>query len=160
VSAARDIGEPRRLAELATAVRESSLKRLRAVPAGAEQWRPTSGAMSFADLAQHLLDADDWLRRKLDDPSITGMKGEAGCSAVATRADFEALVERLAASGRRRAARLAALGADELEERIDDDRFGGEVSRWWVIVRGNLDHEAHHRGQLATYLRLVAVERK
>jgi uncharacterized damage-inducible protein DinB len=36
-----------------------------------------------------------------------------------------------------------------------DDRFGGEVTLWWTIVRGNLEHEAHHRGQIAVYLRIV-----
>ena len=38
---------------------------------------------------------------------------------------------------------------------MPDDRFGGDVSLWWVVVRGNLDHEAHHRGQLATLLRII-----
>jgi uncharacterized damage-inducible protein DinB len=28
-----------------------------------------------------------------------------------------------------------------------------EVTIWWIIVRGNLDHETHHRGQLSVYLK-------
>ena len=29
---------------------------------------------------------------------------------------------------------------------------------WWIIVRGNLDHETHHRGQIAAYLRMLDVK--
>jgi uncharacterized damage-inducible protein DinB len=49
---------------------------------------------------------------------------------------------------------LETFSSDQLEEKIPDDRFGGEVTKWWVIVRGTIDHEIHHRGQLATYLRM------
>jgi uncharacterized damage-inducible protein DinB len=38
---------------------------------------------------------------------------------------------------------------------VFDDRFGCQVSVWWVIVRGNLEHEAQHRGQVASYLRIL-----
>ena len=26
---------------------------------------------------------------------------------------------------------------------------------WWLILRANLDHEIHHRGALAVYLRVL-----
>ena len=37
---------------------------------------------------------------------------------------------------------------------IPDERFGGNVSVWWILLRGNLDHEIHTRGQIALYLTL------
>jgi uncharacterized damage-inducible protein DinB len=37
-----------------------------------------------------------------------------------------------------------------------DSRFG-EVTVWWVIVRGNLDHEIHHRGFIGAYLKMLGV---
>ena len=39
-------------------------------------------------------------------------------------------------------------------ERLQLIPAGQEVSVWWIIVRGNLDHEIHHRGQLS-YLRAI-----
>lgn len=36
-----------------------------------------------------------------------------------------------------------------------DQRFGGEVSVWWIVMRGNLEHESHHRGQVAAYVRAL-----
>lgn len=111
--------------------------------------------MSIADLAQHLADTDEWLFEKLRNPAIKGIKGTSGSKIVANRDEFERLIDRLSELGAQRSAVIAALSDEELARPIHDDRFAGEVSVWWVIVRGNLDHESHHRGQLAVYLRLV-----
>jgi uncharacterized damage-inducible protein DinB len=150
------VTEGARLAELARAVRESTLTRLARVPHGAEFWRPTPGALSFGDVAHHLMRADEWLFAKFSDPGLAGMVASAGEAGEPTRAEFQQLIDRLQHLGEERAARLEAMSDRALAERWVDDRFGGEVTVWWTIVRGNLDHEAHHRGQLAVYLRLFA----
>ncbi len=125
------------------------------MPEGLENWRPVPLAMSFADLTHHIAEADRWLFKKLESPELLPMLGEAGEGAVADRAQFLALVQDLADLGRRRSALLRGLDAAALDRRLPDARFGGEVSVWWIVVRGNLDHEAHHRGQLASYLRQI-----
>lgn len=150
--------ETQNLAAFARAVRESSLKRLRLVPAGRENWRPAPEAMSFADLAHHLIDADEWLFRKLAERALEPMVGRAGEAGEATRDRYMEMLARLEQTGRQRADLIAGLSAEQLAEPIFDRRFGGEVTVWWVIVRGNLDHEVHHRGQIATYLRMAGEE--
>src|SRR3989304_3624847 len=55
--------EGARLAAFSMAVRESTLKRARAVPDGFENWRIDDEGMSFADQVRHLIDADRWLFR-------------------------------------------------------------------------------------------------
>lgn len=142
--------EPARLAELARAVRESTLKRLERVPEGAEGWRPHPGAMSFADHAQHLLDCDAYLRRVVEEGPAPPEEGGAGLA----RAGFDALVRGLRESGDARARWIEAMEAAALARRIRDGRFG-ETTVWWVIARGCLDHETHHRGQIALCLRLL-----
>ncbi|MFH2057165.1 MAG: DinB family protein, partial [bacterium] len=112
-------------------------------------------AMSFADLAQHLLDADSWMARKLEDHSLASITGSAGSASPESRADYERMLNVLEQSGRQRSELIAALSAAQLRQKIPDDRFGGTVSVWWVIVRGNLDHEIHHRGQIAAWLPLA-----
>ncbi len=146
----------RRLAELSRAVRDSSLKRLRQVPPGRENRRLSPNALSFAEIAQHLVDADEWLFRKLEEPSLEPMTARAGSVHISERREYEAILAELVASGERRARLLDELSEEELERRIVDRRFGGEVSVWWIVVRGNLDHEIHHRGQLAACLRVLA----
>ena len=147
--------ESQRLAAFARAVRESTLKRLRRVPPGQENWRITPDAMSFADQAQHLIDTDEWLFKKLAIKTLDPILGEAGTVTVADRAEYEVLLDALARSGARRNALLESLTAEQFDETIYDARFDGEVSAWWIIVRGNLDHEIHHRGQIIAYLRAL-----
>jgi uncharacterized damage-inducible protein DinB len=150
--------ESARLSEFSLAVRESTLKRLRLVPSGQEVWRPTPEAMSIADLACHLIEADRWLFLKLQSPKLDPVKGEAGVAKVADREPYLALLEELRSIGKHRAALLADLTEDDLNRRIYDARYHAEVTVWWVVVRGNLDHEAHHRGQIAAYLRVMGIQ--
>jgi uncharacterized damage-inducible protein DinB len=147
--------ESLRLSQLSIAVRESTLRRLVLVPDGFENWRPTEASLSFADIAQHLIDADNWLFQKLRIPELPSMQGLANRLDVHNRAVFDSLIEELYKIGERRKVLIENLTADVLSRRIFDDRFGSEVEVWWIIVRGNLDHETHHRGQVAVYLRIV-----
>jgi uncharacterized damage-inducible protein DinB len=149
--------ESMRLALWSTAVRESTLKRLRLVPSLKEEWRPVPGAMSFSDIAQHVLDADLWLFRKLELRTLRPIHGSAGTVHISTRQDYLDILDRLKQTGTQRTGLIQGLRHEQLDERIWDERFGGEVSVWWVIVRGNLDHETHHRGQLAAYLRVAQI---
>ncbi len=151
--------EPERLADLSRAVRDSSLKRLRAVPEGREDWRPVPAAMSFADVAQHLIDCDKWLSAKLKNPDLTSITGHIGTASISGRGQYESILKDLEHTGNQRATMLMRITDEDLARTISDDRFGREVSIWWLIVRGNLDHEIHHRGQIATYLRVLGIGR-
>ncbi len=147
--------ESLRLAQLSDAVRESTITRMLQVPAGFENWRPTEVSLSFADIAQHLVDADNWFFQKLQTPELPSMKGRACSVHLPDRAAWDDLIKKLSDVGKHRRSLIESLSGSDLSRRIFDDRFGGEVEIWWVIVRGNLDHETHHRGQLAAYLRLA-----
>lgn len=148
--------EGRRLSEFSAAVRESTLKRLRLVPEGYENWRMSLESMSFADVAQHLIDADDWLFKMLELKNLKPMVGEPGLVEVSDRSQYLSLLEGLAQTGARRSEMLKNTTESQLSEMIFDGRFGREVSVWWIVVRGNLDHEIHHRGQIAAYLRALS----
>jgi len=147
--------ESEQLAAFAAAVRDSTLKRLRRVPPGWESWRPAIGAMSSADIARHLLDADAWLARQLAEGGQSPLAGPTRPPAAGVGPApeaYERLLHDLEVAGQRRCDLLRSFTPESLQGRIRDDRFGGEVSAWWVIVRGNLDHEIHHRGQIASGL--------
>jgi uncharacterized damage-inducible protein DinB len=141
--------ETGRLADLSDAVRESSLERLRRVPRGKENWRPDQGAMSFADLAQHLLDCDAHLKRSLEEGPQPAEHGGVGIARPEDREEYDALVDALELSGAER--RELIEGIEDLDRAVFDERFG-ETTAWWVVARGTLDHEIHHRGQIAAYM--------
>ena len=50
--------EAHRLAEFAKLVRQSTMKRLKQVARGDEEWRPWPDTLSFVDVLKHLGDAD------------------------------------------------------------------------------------------------------
>ena len=54
---------------------------------------------------------------------------------------------------------IDSLDKEKMESKIYDDRFNDEVSIEWIILRGNIDHEIHHRGQIAVYLRVLKDEK-
>jgi len=146
------------LAEFSNAVRISTITRLRLIPVGKENWRFSPGSMSSADIAYHLIETDDWLFKKIELKNLKSIKGNSGTVEINTRNDYLKLIEKLNNSGEKRAGFILSLDDKVFQEKIYDDRFGKEVSVWWIIVRGNLDHEIHHRGQLSTYQRAIETQ--
>jgi uncharacterized damage-inducible protein DinB len=153
-----NVTEGERLAEFSLTVRESTLKRLELIPSGAENWKPTKDSMSLADLAQHIIDADKWLFEMLKKKNLSPIQGKAGLIEIKKPEEFAQLLNELKTIGERRKKLFESLADAQLKEMIYDQRFGGEVSAWWVIVRGNLDHEIHHRGQISVYLKMLKAE--
>lgn len=146
------------LVEFSNAVRISTISRLQLIPAGKENWRISPGAMSSADIAYHLIQTDDWLFKKIELKDLESIKGDTGAVEIKTRNNYLELIEELNNSGKKRVGFILSLDDKVFQEKIYDDRFGKEVSVWWIIVRGNLDHEIHHRGQLSTYLRAIETQ--
>ncbi len=145
--------EGRRLAAFSAAVRESTLKRLRAVPEGRELFRVDAASMSFADLALHLLEADARLFRRIHDVKIPPPVRTRPRFRARSRNAYLALLERLTRSGARRRRFIERLTRADLA-RIRDDPYYGRASGWWYLLRSCLDHEIHHRGQIPLMLRL------
>jgi uncharacterized damage-inducible protein DinB len=149
--------EQQNLAEFSLAVRESSLKRLRAVPAGMENWRITPESMSIADLAEHLIRADEWLLQKISNPDTKIITGNPGEVTIMHRQQYDCLLTKLVETGQKRAELLRNMTDEELARRIPDDHYGAGIDStvWWILIRANLDHEIHHRGALSVYLRVL-----
>jgi len=146
------ISESEKLAEFATAVRNSTIKRLKQVPSGKENWRITPDGMSIAEIAYHLIEADEWLTKKIENKDLEPIQGKTGTVKI----EFLELIDRLLQSGEKRNSFIRKLDESKLQSTIFDKRFGKKVTIWWIIVRGNLDHEVHHRGQLSAYLKLLS----
>lgn len=125
------------------------------IPAGKENWRISPGAMSSANIAYHLIQTDNWLLKKIKLKDLESIKGDTGTVEIKTRNNYLKLIEELNNSGKKRAGFIQSLDDKVFQEKIYDDRFGKEVSVWWIIVRGNPDHEIHHRGQISAYLRAI-----
>jgi uncharacterized damage-inducible protein DinB len=140
-----------RLALFAETVRESTFKRIRQVRHGDEEWRPQPGALSFVDIVKHLVEADVWILRYLSGssgPRAVIAPGDAGAR------EWPALTSELARLGQERTRAIAAMTEEDLGREVIESQVLGRTNFWWLIVRGSLDHEIHHRGALQLALRL------
>jgi uncharacterized damage-inducible protein DinB len=151
------IPESKRLADFSEMVRESTLKRLKAVPPGQENWRLRPDSLSFADLGRHLIDADSWLIQALQSGKFIHAQAEPGMKVIVDRAEYDGLIRQLEESQAARRELIGGLSEEELERTVEDPKFG-KITVWWMVVRGNLDHEIHHRGQIAVYLKSACLE--
>lgn len=113
-------------------------------------WRPTPEAMTCAQQLLHIVQNEDfherglfggeWDRELLRFPSPMPSK--------------EALGDYFAEVRRRMRARLAALTPADLDAPIEHPNAPPGLNlRWWLTFL--LEHEVHHKGQLAVYFRLM-----
>jgi len=143
------------LIEFCMSVRESTIKRLEIVPEGYENWKVSSGALSFAEIANHLIDCDNWLFEKIKNPNIKSIQTETSIIKYCDRDLYKKLINNLKELREIKVDFINSFDEDKLNTKIFDDRFNSEVSIAWVILRGNIDHEIHHRGQISAYLRVL-----
>ena len=149
------MNETDKIIDLANTVRESTLKRLALVPEGFEEWRIAEDKMSIADIVQHLTDCDYWMIEKLRNTGLKAIDGVVNAVQIKSRNDFELLIENLRASQKNKIEFISILSPSDLNIKMFDDRFDKDVSIWWIIMRGSIDHEIHHRGQLSAYLQMI-----
>ena len=143
------------LIDYCKAVRDSTLTRLKIVPEGYENWSISENSLSFAEISSHLIDTDEWLIKKIKNPTIKSIIAKKGSLKDCNREEFNDLIIGLEECLDRKIKLINSLDNVKIKSKIYDDRFNDDVSIEWIILRGNIDHEIHHRGQIAAYLRVL-----
>jgi len=83
------------LVDFCRAVRSSTIKRLKAVPEGYENWRISKNSLSLAEIAQHLIDSDDWTINKIKNPTIKSILAKEGSIEDCSTEEFYSLISAL-----------------------------------------------------------------
>jgi len=109
--------------------------------------------MSFADLAQHVMDSDRWLLHVLTGTRPGDAAGKSGLARPKNYVEYLHLLEELRDSGGRRKTTLESMTDEQVNGLIPDQSLG-KVSVWWAVL-ANIGHEAHHGGQVSVYLRMI-----
>jgi uncharacterized damage-inducible protein DinB len=143
------------LIEFCKSVRSSTIKRLELVPKGFENWKIGSGSLSFAEIAKHIIDLDNWLFEKVKNPNIKSIETETAIIKNCNNKEYKELIVNLKKILEKKIELIYRLDENKLREKMYDDAYDSEVSLVWLILRRNIDHEIHHRGQIATYLRVL-----
>ncbi len=114
------------LTKFSIAVRESTLKRFRTVPIGSEDWRVDNDSMSFADIAQHIIDCDIVLIESFNTKKIGSNLGKAHTAATDKYNVLKGLIERLEQTKNKRAVFIEGLNQKALSDIITANRKDGE----------------------------------
>lgn len=148
------------LTDFCRAVRGSTIKRLELVPEGYENWKISSDALGFAEIAKHIIDLDNWLFEKIKNPDIESIETETATMENCSRKEYEDLIIELKEILEKKINLINTFDENKLKEKMYDDAYDTDVSLAWLILRRNIDHEIHHRGQIATYLKVLKDKNK
>lgn len=144
-----NIGE---FAEYYANVRRRTMKYVRSIPPNQLEWSPDAGEYACRDIVRHI-EAAEKMYMTLLTTSRWRYPGHAGAEQL-TLPDLIAQMES------RHADALATLRACsnpvlyEMRPSFVDDAPSVKVWRWLMAM---VEHEVHHRSQLATYLHLLGI---
>ena len=127
------------------------------IPADKLTWAPEAKALTLGQILRHLAQSEAgmldvvragkwWYLDERVGPPLTSYVGAA--------ADKDAEIQRLEDAHAATIAFLRDAPEDVLEREHRYERLG-RVLKGWQVILGLAEHEAHHRGQIATYLRLL-----
>jgi uncharacterized damage-inducible protein DinB len=132
-------------------VRGRTLRVARCIPADRLEWRPAPDAFSFGDLLRHLAGIERWMFAE----NIAGRPASYAGHGPELAEGLEAVLAYLDRLHAESMAIFAGLTEADLARRVITP--AGVPITAWKWLRSMVEHEAHHRGQIYTMLRLIGV---
>jgi uncharacterized damage-inducible protein DinB len=132
-------------------IRRRTLKYLQAIPEDSGNWAPKAGEFTYIDLIHHLAAAEamfigvavngEWRYAKPPEPA---------------RASLEAALVHLTENHAQAINQLRGLADAELDQ--PRPTLEGPPVKAWRLLMAMVEHETHHRSQVAVHLSLMGVE--
>ncbi len=132
-------------------IRRRTLNFIQAVPVDKLEWSPAPGEFTFGDLIRHLTAAESMFVGA----AVHGRWKYAG-HAQHGRQELADLIASMNARHSEAMATLGGLADDELSNHRPS--LDGPPVRVWRLLMAMIEHEIHHRSQLAMYLTLNHVK--
>ena len=132
-------------------VRRRTINFIRAVPPDQVDWSPKEGELTCGDIIRHLAATE----KMYVDLVVEGRWGYAG-HGRSLAADWDEVVAYLEEGHNETISRLRALDDGQLNR--PRPSLGGHPLKVWRWLMLMVEHEVHHRSQLAVYLTLMGVE--
>jgi uncharacterized damage-inducible protein DinB len=124
---------------------------IRAVPSDRIDWAPKEGEFSCGDIVRHLAAAE----KMFGGAAVKGHWAYSGHDRSLAGSLDEATVHLEACHSE---AMTALRGMDDAELPQPRPTLNGPPVKAWRLLMAMVEHEVHHRSQLATYLALLGVE--
>jgi uncharacterized damage-inducible protein DinB len=145
------ITSPQEFVKYFRGLRRRTMRVLDAVPPDKADWTPAPGEFTPLEIVRHLASTLEMYTSIIEENRWTyaGHGPELGRTWPEALAYLEETTEACLA-------RLEASPADVLREKRDT--MGDHSASAWRFLMLMVEHEAHHRSQLATYLTLMGIE--
>jgi uncharacterized damage-inducible protein DinB len=144
------------LSRLSRTIRERTINRLKQLPDGFQNWRLNDTAMSFGDIAQHLINVDNLFLEMIEkeNKQYVWTLGTDEPHLKIDRETYHRLISELQDIQNKKEEIINGLGELKLKSSVQDDQ-GEKISLWWFIMRKLFEHEVYHRGQMSAYLKIL-----
>ncbi len=151
--------ETEMLAELKEEIRGRTRTMLDKIPPDRLDWSPVEGALTLGQLLRHIWKSEqgicklargnwEYLEKRLPE-GLFAVLGDVE--------DLESELKNMEEAHREAVNLIRSLSEEELNKEYFNEKFNiGRTAR--ENIRGLIEHEAHHRGQIALYLRILRVE--
>jgi uncharacterized damage-inducible protein DinB len=134
-----------------SSVRKRTLNVAACVPSDKIEWRPAADAFSFGDVLRHLGGVERWMFVE----TVLGRPTRYPGHGVELAGGKDGALDYVARLHGESMALLSALTDADVERAVMTP--AGTPLAAWKWLRSMVEHEAHHRGQMYTMLRLLTV---
>jgi len=133
-------------------IRRRTLHFIDAIPADRIDWFPRDGEFSFGDLIRHLAASEDMFVGAL----VNGKWRYIGHKKIKEKQERDVSITFLKSTHQEAMKRLATLSDSALNEsRLS---LTGQEVKIWRLLMAMVEHEIHHRSQIAMYLTLIKIK--
>ena len=147
------IASPRAFADYFDGVRRRTVGFFRAIPAERIDWAPKAGEYTCGDIVRHVTATE-----RMFVGAVVDGRWQYGGHDRALAPTREAALADLDAVHAECGARLRALGDAALADTRPALEPGAAPVRAWRLLLAMVEHEVHHRSQLASYLTWMGLE--
>jgi uncharacterized damage-inducible protein DinB len=140
-----------RFVDYFNSIRRRTINYIRTVPNDRLDWSPQEGEFTCADIVRHLAAAE-----KMFVGAVVERRWIYSGHTGGPESSLDELVARLEASHTEAMNSLRVLDDEELHD--ERPTLNGPNVQAWRLLMAMVEHEVHHRSQLAMYLALMGVK--
>lgn len=147
------------LVEQKEGVRQRTRNLFPKIPRDKVQWAPSAGALTLGQILRHLWHSEEGIRQVVRPGTWAYYERRKPNRLVDVIGSVEDIDEEIASLERVHTDTVALIRSLPVEEfpRVHEHAGLGMRRSTAGFFAGIVEHEAHHRGQIATYLRLLGV---
>lgn len=132
-------------------IRSRTTRVIDCIPPDQFEWRPRPDAWSFADLVRHIAATE----RYMFGENVQGKPSRYPGHGPELADGHDGVLDYYRRMHDETVQILSALSADDMQRKVSTP--GGIEITCWKWLRGMIEHEVHHRGQIYLMLKMIGV---